>query len=96
MKNSAIEFYFDPPDFPDLSPIENAWKYVSQKHQALDYVPANREEQIEKINRIWEETPQKWSNIDISGGIDHHGKQIPSMQDRWEDLRVARGDQTGH
>jgi hypothetical protein len=96
MKANSIEFYFDPPDSPDLSLIENVWKYVSQKLQALDFVPNSREQLIETINRIWDEMPQEWINLRITGGIDHHGKQIPSMQDRWEDLRVARGDQTGH
>jgi hypothetical protein len=81
MKTNAIKFYFYSPDSPDLSPIENACKYVSQKLQALDYVPASREGLIETIGRIWERLLQEWISLRISGGIDHHGKKIPLMQD---------------
>jgi hypothetical protein len=92
----GIPFYFNPADSPDLSVIENVWKYVSQKLQALDYVPASKEELKETISRIWNEIPQEWIDIRIVGGIDHHGRRIPSMQERWEDVRTANGDQTGH
>jgi len=52
LRDHQIPFYFDPVDSPDLSPIENVWKYVSQKLQALDYIPASVEEMRETINRI--------------------------------------------
>jgi hypothetical protein len=92
----GILFYFNPVDSLDLSVIENVWKYVSQKLQALDYVPVSKEELKQTITRIWNEIPQEWIDIRIVGGIDHHRRRIPSMQERWEDVRTANGDQTGH
>jgi len=94
--NHGLQYYFDPPDSPDLSPIENVWKYVSQKLQALDYLPMNKTMLRDAVQKIWDDLPQEWINLRIIGGIDHEGKKIPSMRDRWEDVRTAEGEPTGY
>jgi hypothetical protein len=90
-KEHGIRFLFNCADSPDLSLIENVWKYISQKLQALDYVPDSVEAWRKVITQLWDELPQSWIDERIVGD----GKAIPSMADRWEDCEIAKGDQTG-
>jgi hypothetical protein len=92
----GIRFLFNCADSPDLAIIENVWKYISQKLQALDYVPESVDALKEVITRLWDELPQAWINIRIVGGIDEHGRRVAGMRERWDDVKAANGDQTGH
>jgi hypothetical protein len=82
--------FFNPPDSPDLSPIENVWKYLSQKLQAQSTLPMTKKELMERVTKLWNEIPQEWIDLRIIGGRDYQGVYIPGMKERWEDVYDAK------
>jgi len=51
---------------------------------------------IKRVTKLWNEIPQEWIDLCITGGFDHQGTYIPSMKDRWHDVLDASGEPTGH
>jgi hypothetical protein len=95
-KKHGIRYFFNPTDSPDVAPIENVWKWISQKLQAMPTLPMTRRELIERVTRLWNELPQEWIDLRIMGGKDRSGQVIPSMRKRWEDVLAADGEPCGY
>ena len=83
---------FNTPDSPDMSIIENVWKFVNQKLENWPFIPPSREEGIAILNTIWyDQLQQSWIDALIIGKLGRGG-----MIDRWEDVRACNGEPTGY
>ncbi|KAF1808817.1 hypothetical protein P152DRAFT_496926 [Eremomyces bilateralis CBS 781.70] len=83
MSDCGIPWYADPPQSPDMSPIENVWRILKQHLKQRRKQPTTKEDLKDAIIDEWNKIPQH--------EIDSY---IESMPDRMEEIEERYGLQS--
>ncbi|KAE9384311.1 hypothetical protein BT96DRAFT_737263, partial [Gymnopus androsaceus JB14] len=56
---------------PDLSPIENAWKYLEKQVKKQQQQPKNTDE-------LWAALKEEWNQLSFTGYVERLYKSVPT------------------